>query len=389
MKKMCEECKKETDWTINDVRGEMVCDMCGWVEEHNPVDANANSSTTMGDGRQSERVNALNGLGPGTTMNPFGDRRDVNGQLLSRETRSMFRRLARLDRSTQREKDPMYRQLVATLQELFGTNLAATVQFLTRATAQKLSPQQEAIRRTLGSSERKLLKCPKTSITRKGAGVKGDGDRQNLLLMAIAIAELAHEWFSAPSINRVELLNQNGLTQTQFKNAKSTISQHYKARCRNRFSPLPRTTQFEAVIAGIRADKLEIHSENLFGTLENRLSEREMLALNIVYWEMLTRIEEPSIDAHTSNMAESMLCSSVMLAALTSLGLEHQNLAALGRAVGDRSGAGIKSCLRNLQNAVNEGLYPQGKALFVKHSVNDLTRGLVSENVDDLGEVED
>ena len=127
----------------------------------------------------------------------------------------------------------------------------------------------------------------------------------------------------------------------------------------------------------------------LFGTLEQRLSEREMLALNIVYWEMLTRIEEPSIDAYTSNMAESMLCSSVMLAALTSLGLEHQNLAALGRAVGDRSGAGIKSCLRNLQNAVNEGLYPQGQALFAKHSANDLTRGLVSENVDDLGEVED
>ena len=61
-----------------------------------------------------------------------------------------------------------------------------------------------------------------------------------------------------------------------------------------------------------------------------------------------------------------------MLAALTSLGLDHQNLAALGRAVGDRSGAGIKSCLRQLKQDVEGGLFPQGRALFMKQSVDDV-----------------
>ena len=82
---------------------------------------------------------------------------------------------------------------------------------------------------------------------------------------------------------------------------------------------------------------------------------------------MLTAIGEPSIDAYTANMDESMLCSVVMLAALTALNLEHQNLAALGRAVGDRSGAGIKSRLAQLRYEVECGIFPQGAALFEKH----------------------
>jgi len=55
------------------------------------------------------------------------------------------------------------------------------------------------------------------------------------------------------------------------------------------------------------------------------------------------------------------------LAALTALDLEHQNLAALGRAVGDRSGAGIKSRLAQLRYEVERGIFPQGAALFEKH----------------------
>ena len=371
MMKTCEECASETEWTQDDIRGEMSCDVCGTVEDYNPVDTDTNSSTTMGDGRQSERVNALTGQGPGTVMNPYGDRTDINGQRLSREARFRFRHLARLDRSTQHEKDPMYRQLVATLQELFGNDLAATVQFLTKAVAKKLTPNQEAIRRTLPANERRLLKCPKTSITRKPKGVKGGSDRENLLLMAIAIAELAHEWFNAIGINRRDLLQQHGLTQTQFRNAKSTIVKHYKARCRNGFSPTPYSAQYKAVIAGIREDKLEVHLENLFEALDHRLTKKEMEALSRVFKDMISDIGEPSIDAYTSNMAESMLCSSVMLAALSSLGLDHQNLATIGRAVGDRSGAGIKSCLRQLKQDVEKGLFPQGKALFAKHSVDE------------------
>ena len=372
MKKMCIECGCETEWNQDDGRGELSCNMCGGIEEYNSLDTDTNSSTAMGEERQTERVNTLTGLGPGTVMNPFGDRTDSNGQRLSNETRYTFRRLARLDRSTQRERDPMFRQLVATLQELFGNNLTASVRFLTQATARKLTPEQEAIRRVLSSSEQGLLSCPKTSITRKKKGIKGASDRQNLLLMAIAIAELAHEWLNAIAINRKELLEQHGLTQAQFMNAKSTIAKHYKARCRRGFSPVPHTAQYEAVVSGLREDRLDIHLENLSDALQTRLSARELEALDSVYSKMMSDIGEPAIDAYTSNMAESMLCSSVMLAALTSLGLDHQNLAALGRAVGDRSGAGIKSCLRQLKQDVEGGLFPQGRALFMKQSVDDV-----------------
>ena len=125
--------------------------------------------------------------------------------------------------------------------------------------------------------------------------------------------------------------------------------------------------------------------ENLFEALDHRLTKKEMEALSRVFKDMISDIGEPSIDAYTSNMAESMLCSSVMLAALSSLGLDHQNLATIGRAVGDRSGAGIKSCLRQLKQDVEKGLFPQGKALFAKHSVDEAA-SVAEPDADELEE---
>ena len=358
-------------WELDSLRGEMCCEGCGLTLDYIPNDADTNSSYSAGEERQNERVNALEDRGPGTVMNPKGDRFDANGNRLSSAAFRKYRDLARRYRSIHREKDPMYRQLVATLRELFGENLTFTVEFLTRATTQKLTPMQEAIRRTLPPNERKLLGLPKSSITRKGKGVKGESDRQNLVIMAIAIAELAHVWFSAPSIDRTALLAEHGLTQKQFKNAKRTISQHYKARCRQGFAPIPRPNmkpEMQAFIMdSIRHDRVEVHSVRLFNELEDRLSEAQLKTLDKKYSDMLTAIGEPSIHAYTANMDESMLCSVVMLAALTALNLEHQNLAALGRAVGDRSGAGIKSRLAQLRYEVECGIFPQGAALFEKH----------------------
>lgn len=371
MKRFCEECGAEQQWELDSLRGEMCCEGCGLTLDYIPNDADTNSSYSAGEERQNERVNALENRGPGTVMNPMGDRFDAQGNRLSSDAFRKYRRLGRVNRSTQREKDPMYRQLVATVRELFGEHLTLTVEFLTRATAQKLTPLQEAIRRTLSPNEKKLLACPKTSITRKPSGIKGESDRQNLVLMAIAIAELAHEWFDALRIDRAALLAEHGLTQTQFKNAKRTIAQHYKARCRQGFAPVPRlnmdATMKAYIKGGVRHDRIDVHSERLFNELSNRLTEEQQTALDTVYGGMMTAIGEPSIDAYTANMDESMLCSVVMLAALTSLDLEHQNLAALGRAVGDRSGAGIKSRLAQLRYEVECGIFPQGAALFEKH----------------------
>jgi len=108
--------------------------------------------------------------------------------------------------------------------------------------------------------------------------------------------------------------------------------------------------------------------------------------LNKVYSGMLTAIGEPNTDAYTANMDESMLCSVVMLAALTSLDLEHQNLAALGRAVGDRSGAGIKSRLAQLHYEVERGIFPQGAALFEKHRLPHGREGQAGETQADASD---
>ena len=64
--------------------------------------------------------------------------------------------------------DPMFVQLMNTLRNMFGKDLAAAVEPLARATARKLTPSQQAIRTTLTPGERRRLKCPKTSICRAG-----------------------------------------------------------------------------------------------------------------------------------------------------------------------------------------------------------------------------
>ena len=82
----------------------------------------------------------------------------------------------------------MCRQLHHKVREMFGEDTARAARLLIEATARKLTPAQQATRRTLTKGEQRRLNLPKTSITRKPKGIKGESDKQNLEIMALAIA---------------------------------------------------------------------------------------------------------------------------------------------------------------------------------------------------------
>ena len=130
----------------------------------------------------------------------------------------------------------------------------------------ELTPGQ-ARRRTLNANERRMLKCPKTSICRAGGEqhpeLRGSTDVENLQIMALTIASIASKWFRTITINEKQLMQTYGITQKQLVNAKKIIQQHYKARIRQGWAPRPQ--QLHAAAA--REDDMDKAVSNLNDTL--------------------------------------------------------------------------------------------------------------------------
>lgn len=368
MDQKCDDCGGKLK--IDVARAEGVCEVCCLVHEHVCLGADTNSASSLGDGRHNEIVNhqaATAGARHGGRMNVKGDFTDGNGNRLTTRQRRRARRMAQLDRSSQRDTDPMFQSLMATIQEMFGVNLARAVEPLARATARKLTPDQEARRRTLNANERRMLKCPKTSICRAGGEqspeLRGSTDVENLQIMALAIASIASKWFRTVSINEKQLMEAYGITQKQLVNAKKIIQQHYKARIRLGWAPLPQ--QLHAAAA--REDELDKAVNNLNSALSAKVAPEQLDEVMNAFFDVMSGIGEPSIDSSTANIAISMVAGCVMYTTLQKMGLEHGNLSCIAKAVG-RSGAGIKSRIELLKEKHEQGGFPKGATLFVEHA---------------------
>ena len=366
MKTHCDECGGNLK--IDQARAEGVCEVCSLVHEHLSNDADTNSATSLGDGRHNEAVNREAGHAGarlGGRMNPFGDRTDGAGNRLTPQQRRLARRLGQLDRSSQRDTDPMYTQLMNTIRTMFGEDMARSVEPLARATARKLTPAQEARRKTLTPSERRRLKCPKTSICRAGGKenpeLRGGTDQENLRIMALAIVSIAAKLFRTVSINEKQLMDRYGITQKQLLNARKTITKHYQARVSMGWAARP--TQLSAAAA--REDELDKATENIAEALTGRVDEKELVDAMQGFLDAMTGLGEPSVDAPTANVAISMVAGCVMYNLLQRKGLAQGNLNAVAKAVG-RSGAGIKSRLDELKARYEKGTFPEGAVLFAE-----------------------
>lgn len=363
----CEDCCG-MNFTIDQARAERVCDGCGLVDLHYTTDADTNSSIGLGDTRQTESLDVFANnpnAAQGGRMNPFGDRTDYSGSRLSPSQRRRFIRLSRADRSSQREKDPMCREVKLTLCRMFGDSVARATTHLADAACRKLSPEQEAVRKTLTSGERAALSCPKTSITRKEVGIRGESHQDNLQIIALAIAVLSHEWLNTPAFNHQIVMAEYGISESQFKNAKSTISKSYKARCRRGWAAIPRVMARGA----LRADQLDIVAENLDRALSQRLAPSELEAVAELFWNTMTDLNEPTAEGPLANVAMGYVAGCAMYAALDLVGLSHGNLGRVAEAV-ELSPAGLTNRLKSIQAEVNAGQLPEARRMFVLDEVD-------------------
>jgi len=357
MELKCQDCGKKLN--VDYARGMGVCSD-QWCAAEYPVmvnDADTNASAVHGEQAQSGAVDDEGKAG--TKMNPFADTKDWAGKRLDAKTRRKFRGLAWQDRNSQRESDPMCRQLKATIREMFGKDMAAATRLLAEATARKLTPAQEALRKTLSSSDQKRLACPKTSICRKKKGVKGDGDKQNLEIMAWAIASLSAQWFNTAAINDVALREKYGISKEQLTNAKKTISNHFKARVSMGWAMAPQSIRLVAK----RADALDSAVENMVDAFNQRLDDDDLDNALDIFWNVLSELKEPSVDGPVANVPIDMVAACVFYGALKLLGLHRGNLNALAGSIA-LSGAGVKSRLENFQTMFEAGALPEAEPLF-------------------------
>jgi hypothetical protein len=360
----CEDCHGTT-FELDISRAERICSDCGLVDNHYTLDADTNSSSSLGDTRHSEALDVFSNnpnSAKGGRMNPFGDRTDYAGNRLSPSKRQMFIRLGRADRSSQREQDPMCRELKQTLSSMFGENLGRATTHLADATCRKLSPEREAIRKTLSTGEQTALICPKTSITRKPKGIRGKSHQHNLQIMALAVATLSHKWLRTPAFNPVPIMERYEISKKQFRNAMQTISKSYKARCRMGWAAIPDVMERSA----LRADKLDIAAENLVIALAPHFDENEMKSIQHIFWGLMTDLMEPSIDGPMANLSVGFLSGCVMHSSLNLLGLEKHHLGRIASAVG-LSPAGLSNRLKDLENKFKKGHFPEAHFMFASN----------------------
>ena len=356
MEHKCDDCGSKL--LIDKARGVGVCENDFCALEHNLIfnDADTNASSVFGEEAQSGAVDDEGKAG--TKMRVF-DNKDWSGKTIPAKKMKDFRRYTWADANSQREKDPMAGQLKNKLREMFGKDVALAARLLAEAAARKLTPEQEAVRKTLTSSEQKRLKCPKTSICRKPKGVRGNSDKQNLEIMALAIASLSYKLFSTAPVNEMELMKQYGISKEQLNNAKRTILDHWKARISQGWAMPP--GRVKLVVA--RIDGLDIAVENLVGALADRLSEADLDKVMKAFWDVLTSLDEPSVDGPVANMAIGMVAACVMYAVLERFNLHERNLNCIAKAVG-LSGAGVKSRIAEMKQRYESGQLPKAKEMF-------------------------
>ena len=371
----CDDCGSKL--MIDKARGVGVCENDFCALEHNLIfnDADSNASSVYGEEAQSGAVNDEGKAG--TKMAVFNNK-DWSGKRISAKDMKKFRRMTWADNNSQREKDPMCGQLKNKLREMFGKDLAYATRVLAEATARKLTPEQEAVRKTLTSSEKKRLKCPKTSICRKPKGIRGETDKQNLEIMALAIASLSYKLFNTAPINEMELMKQYGISKEQLTNAKRTIMDHWKARISQGWAMAPGRVK----LVGARIDQLDIVVENLVTALTGRLDAAELDMVLAAFWEVLTALDEPSIDGPVANMAIGMVAACAMYAVLERFNLHERNLNCVAKAVG-LSGAGVKSRIAEMKQRYDNAELPQAKEMFKAADEDDDEADAAEENAEE------
>ena len=110
--------------------------------------------------------------------------------------------------------------------------------------------------------------------------------------------------------------------------------------------------------------------ENLVAALAGRLSDAALDKVMETFWDVLSELDEPSVDGPVANMAIGMVAACVLYAVLERFKLHERNLNCIAKAVG-LSGAGVKSRIAEMKKRYENGELPKAKGMFVSSDESD------------------
>ena len=102
------------------------------------------------------------------------------------------------------------------------------------------------------------------------------------------------------------------------------------------------------------------------------------------FFEAMSEIGEPSVDAPTANVAVGMVAGCVMYRVLQRMGLADGKLNCVADAV-SCSGAGLKSRIDLFKELYEKGEFPGAEALFAV-SLDEAKEGSSNEEAEEEGE---
>lgn len=333
----CEECFAGT-MEIDSQKGELACSECGIVAAAQDIfDGNVGKTTHGGDSATHHGVqtNCDSNDQTGTA----GAYMDISG--VPANQRRDWARRRKVNRSTSRIKHPLSVAVRKKVKEMYGDYASRAVEPYIKMACKPLKGELEQQRTALQGKDKALKKAlgmPKQSICRKGEGVRGESSEQNIVLLAMAVVEVAGRMGQLSKMDRRSGMEQHSIAPKQLVNAAKTILNHYKARVTMGWEDAPR----KKTPGEVREDGVDQAVHHIHDMLSDVLSEEHYLELNQDVEARLALLDEGTADALTGNTEVRMAVCVAFYASLVRLGLQAGMADKLGAVFG-LTGSGIRS----------------------------------------------
>ena len=355
MTEKCEECGSN-DMKMNIARGELVCNDCGLVAEHQVSNnQNDNGSAIWGENSFNTPTTRVTKIKTGNKGNGLGSY--IGTQ---KEAKGKWKILRNISSRDAKDCHPMVQATMDAAVRLSGVENAMKAKAaITRAT---LPIDDEAIlaeMKNIAGGEEVIL--PKNSVCRMKT--RGADTHHNEKLLALGCLRVYQNRWGGMSIDWAAMLENTGISMKQVIDASKIIEKYFsiceKVEMDGKKLIAPAKDRREIALAN-RAEEIRIMKQrlrNVVADLEKGVRDELMEDLN----QRLFKLGEPTIgDSPVPNVPARILCSMLFQITCMKFGVAENRLTAIAGAA-DKTRNAVKSRLGKLVTAIDAGrIYDNG-----------------------------
>lgn len=354
----CDDCGCTT-FDYDHLTGTRCCSNCGLIDlNFKDESADEHSNLSVGENRQYEAVRNSRDLGTGGAKIKPGDMKGVKNP-------KQFRN-ARMKYDAVKESHPFARKVLEIIEKEFGKDVAMIVAPIVEMACRPLTAEQEAERKAHhDNSIKKKLGMPKQRICRQKSGSKGTSEIENILIIAVAIVELAGELGILEKLDRRRIKSQFGLSPKQITKARKIILDHWKARYSMGWvEDIPRKSSSDS-----RGDNVSQTITHISDMLKDILPEDVAASILEDVQRRVELLGEGRANAITTNSDAKMLVAALFYASVLKHGLERGLLNKIAEAA-DHTGSGVSASLKRFKEVFKKS-YPDFAEAFLHDDEDD------------------